>query len=120
MHVIGTVNQEDSYIMETLNTLNFISKAKKIDINPKMNFQTKNESASKKTIAELLEKVKRLEAQKQSLAEENARLRQSGGDGGAELLEKARREKLALQRTVRGLRQKLGKAESGRRRNGLT
>lgn len=75
IHVIGTVNQEDKYIMETLNTLNFISKAKQIDIQPKMNFQTKNENVKEKQLTTLLEKVQYLEADRKGLRAEADSLR---------------------------------------------
>jgi hypothetical protein len=74
IHIIGTVNQEDRHIMETLNTLNFISKAKRIEIQPKMNFQTKNDNIKERQLANLLEKVQLLEANSKILKTENENL----------------------------------------------
>lgn len=107
--MIGTVNQEDSYIMETLNTLNFISKAKKIDINPKMNFQTKSESANKKYISELLETIGKLEDQNKALARQNADLKSRGQDPSKDKLEKMRVESQQLRRQITDLRGKMQK-----------
>jgi hypothetical protein len=73
--VIGTINQEDKHIMETLNTLNFISKAKKIDVHPKMNFKTKNENINEKNIQHLIEKIRFLEKEKEILSNENENLK---------------------------------------------
>ena len=61
--------------METLNTLNFISKAKRIDVRPKMNFQTKSEGAKEKQISALLEKIQFLEHEKTVLLSENENLK---------------------------------------------
>lgn len=61
--------------METLNTLNFISKAKRIDVHPKMNFQTKSEGAREKQITSLLEKIQFLENEKKVLVSENENLK---------------------------------------------
>ena len=61
--------------METLNTLNFISKAKKINVHPKMNFQTKNDNAKEKHISRLIEKVQFLEKEKEVLQSENESLK---------------------------------------------
>ena len=74
IHIIGTVNQEDKYIMETLNTLNFISKAKRIEVHPKMNFQTKNQTANENHISQLLEQIQFLENEKKALRIENETL----------------------------------------------
>ena len=75
IHIIGTINQEDKHIMETLNTLNFISKAKKIDVHPKMNFKTKNENINEKNLTNLIEKIKFLEQEKEVLSNENQNLK---------------------------------------------
>lgn len=109
VHVIGTVNQEDSFIMETLNTLNFISKAKKIDINPKMNFQTKSESANKKYIADLLDKIDKLEQENEKLTRENGELKQNEGNASKGNLEKVRKENKKLVEQVTQMREKMQK-----------
>lgn len=92
MHIIGTVNQEDSYIMETLNTLNFITKARKIKIDPKMNFQTKNDGSQQKQMALLLERIKVLEEENQKLKEDQERLREKAGGEKAAKLKKRNKD----------------------------
>ena len=64
---MGTINQEDQHLVETLNTLNFISKAKRIRINPKMNFKTRDDSLKDLKIQELLQSVSHLEAENENL-----------------------------------------------------
>lgn len=73
--IVGTINQEDRHLLETLNTLNFISKAKKIRINPKMNFKTCNDTAKDLKIQELMSSLRHLEAENRILEEENQSLR---------------------------------------------
>jgi DNA repair exonuclease SbcCD ATPase subunit len=97
--------------METLNTLNFISKAKKIDINPKMNCQTNKGIENQKQISQLLEKIKDLEMLNQDLTQENENLKTKINNSGHQKIDKMTKEKKSLLNKINHLKTKISEME---------
>ena len=98
--------------METLNTLNFITKAKKIDINPKMNCQTKGGQENQKHISHLIEKLKNLENINKNLQEENENLKKKINNSGHDKINKMVKEKQNLTKQLSLLKSEMSQMKN--------
>lgn len=66
--ILGTILPQHQFLTESLNTLNFVSLAKTVKTNPKINFETKSNSmVMQAQLKALVLKIEKLEAEKNGL-----------------------------------------------------